>query len=131
MKEALPSDSRSLETILTDLEHAGFSDIIQLPEEGKTGRLFILFVSLILSSYVLHVWNSTELHEHFSSSLEFLEEMRSSRCIEHKNKAKVIPPFTGDQVKICKVFPIEFPKGCSPDYVSKQKSTHKRPPEKK
>jgi hypothetical protein len=28
-------------------------------EEGKTGRLFILFVSLILSSYVRHIWKST------------------------------------------------------------------------
>ena len=95
-------------------------------EEGKTGRLFILFVSLILSSYVRHIWKSTELHEHFSSSLEVLDEMRSIRCIEHKNRAKFITPFIGDQIRICKAFHIEIPKGCSPDYISKQGITHKR-----
>ena len=36
-------------------------------EEGKTGRLLILFVSLILSSYVRHIWKSTKLHDMSSS----------------------------------------------------------------
>jgi len=95
-------------------------------EDGKTGRLFILFVSMIVSSYVRHVWKATDLHKHFSSSLEVLDEMRSIRCIEHTNKAKFITPFVGDQVSICKAFGIEIPEGCSPDYVSKQTFTHKR-----
>ena len=34
-------------------------------EEGKTGRLFILFVSLTLSSYVRHIWKSTKLYKMF------------------------------------------------------------------
>ena len=50
-------------------------------EEGKTGRLFILFVSLILSSWVRYIWKSTRLYELFSSSLEILDEMRSIRLI--------------------------------------------------
>ena len=41
-------------------------------EEGKTGRLFILFVSLVLSSWVRHIWKSTELFDMFSSSLDIL-----------------------------------------------------------
>jgi transposase len=51
-------------------------------EEGKTGRLFILFVSLILSSYVRHIWKTTKLHELFSSSLDVVDEMRPIRLIE-------------------------------------------------
>ena len=95
-------------------------------EEGKTGRLFILFVSMIISSYVRHIWKSTELHEHLTSSLEILDEMRSIRCIEHTNREKFITPFIGDQIGICKAFGFEVPKGCAPDYVSKQSFTHRR-----
>ena len=95
-------------------------------EEGKTGRLFILFVSLILSSYVRHVWRSTRLYGLFSSSLEMLDEMRSIRLIEHTNRAKVITPFVGAQVDICEVFGFEIPKGCAPTYTSRQKPKRKR-----
>lgn len=95
-------------------------------EEGKTGRLLILFVSMIISSYVRHVWKTTELKEKFSSSLEVLDEMRSIRCIEHTGKAKFITPFVGKQVDVCQAFDFEIPKGCSPDYVSKQKSPKRR-----
>ena len=101
-------------------------------EEGKTGRLFILFISLILSSYVRHIWKSTRLHELFPSSLDVMDEMRSIRLIEHKNRAKVITPFIGAQVDICKVFGFEMPKGCASAYVSRQKLARKRgcPPKK-
>jgi len=94
-------------------------------EEGKTGRLFILFVSMVISSYVRHIWKSTELHAHFTSSLEVLDEMRSIRYIEHKNKARFITPFVGDQVGICQAFGFEVPEGCSPDYASKRTFTHR------
>jgi hypothetical protein len=95
-------------------------------EEGKTGRLFILFSSLTLSSHLRHIWKSTELYDMFSSSLDILDEMRSIRCIEHTNRAKVITPFVGAQVDICKAFGFEIPKGCAPAYVSQQKSKRKR-----
>ena len=95
-------------------------------EEGKTGRLFILFVSLILSSYVRHIWKSTELHSMFSSSLDILDEMRSIRCVEHTNRAKMITPFMGAQVDICNTFGFEIPEGCAPTYISQQKRKHKR-----
>jgi len=95
-------------------------------EEGKTGRLFILFVSLIIGSFLRHIWESTELHKHFSSTLDVLDEMRSIRCIEHTNKAKHITAFVGDQLKISEAFGFTIPDGCSPDYVSKQSFSHKR-----
>ena len=95
-------------------------------EEGKAGRLFILFVGLILSSYVRHVWKSTGLKDRFSSSLEVLDEMRPIRCIEHTGKAKFITPFIGAQVDICKAFGFDIPPECAPGYVSKQKHPKRR-----
>jgi transposase len=95
-------------------------------EEGKIGRRFILFVSMIIGSYVRHIWESTELSEHFSSSLEVLDEMRSIRCVENTNRQKHITAFVGDQVRICNTFNFEIPEGCSPEYVSKQSFTHRR-----
>ena len=95
-------------------------------EEGKTGRLFILFVSLILSSYVRHVWKSTKLYDLFSSSLDIVDEMRPIRLIEHTNREKVITPFVGAQVDICEAFGFEIPEGCSPKYLSRQKPERKR-----
>jgi hypothetical protein len=88
-------------------------------EEGKTGRLLILFVSLILSSYVRHIWKSTRLSELFSSSLEILDEMRPIRMIEHTGRAKMITPFVGKQVDICEAFGFDMPKGCAPTYTSR------------
>lgn len=95
-------------------------------EEGKTGRLFILFVSMIVSSYVRYVWKSTKLHDLFSSSLDVLDEMRPIRCIEHTGRAKFMTPFIGSQLDICTAFGFEVPKGCSPDYASRQKHPTRR-----
>ena len=101
-------------------------------EEGKTGRLFILFVSLILSSYVRYIWKSTRLHELFTSSLEVLDEMRPIRLIEHMSRTKVITPFVGSQVDICNAFGFDIPQGCAPLYTSRQKPKRKpgRPPKR-
>jgi hypothetical protein len=102
-------------------------------EEGKTGRLLILFVSLILGSQVRYVWGSTNLRKLFSSSLEVLDEMRSIRCIEHTNKVKVITPFVGSQLAICEAFGFPIPAGCAPAYTSRQTEKRKRgrPPKRK
>ena len=95
-------------------------------EEGKNGRHFITFVALIISSYVRHLWKSTELRDTFSSSLEVLDEMRPIRCIEHCGKARFITPFIGEQVDICKAFGFDIPEGCAPLYASKKKAEKKR-----
>jgi hypothetical protein len=95
-------------------------------EEGKTGRLLILFVSMIISSYVRHVWKSTRLRELFPSSLDVIDEMRPIRMIEHSNRTRIITPFVGAQVDICEAFGFDIPKGCAPTYVSRQKAKRKR-----
>ena len=99
-------------------------------EDGKTGRLFILFISMILGSHVRHVWKSTELKKKFDSSLDIIDEMRSIRCIEHKGHAKFITPFVGTQVDICKAFGFEIPKGCEPTYKSKKTGKKRGRPRK-
>ena len=66
---------------------------------GKSGRMFIYFVGLILASYVRSVWQKDDvLHKKFSSTEAVLAEMRTIRCIEHIGKMKVITPFVGSQV---------------------------------
>jgi hypothetical protein len=101
-------------------------------EAGKTGRLLILFVSLILSSYVRYIWKSTDIKQILPSSLAILDKMRSIRYIQHPNRAKVITPFVGAQVEICKSFEFEIPKGCCP-FSARPQSKRKRgrPPKTK
>ena len=80
-------------------------------EDGKAGRAFIQFIGLMLSSYLRHIWKTTELHGIFDTSLEVLDEMRSIRCIEYEEQNKVvITPFVGRQMDICKAFGFEIPK---------------------
>ena len=104
----------------------GFNRQRNWSEEGKTGRLLVLFVGLILSSYVRHIWKTTSLHKQFSSTLEVLDEMRSIRCIEHTNRAKFITPFVGGQLDICEAFGFKIPEGCTPKYASRKKSAPRR-----
>jgi len=101
-------------------------------EEGKTGRLFILFASLVMSSYVRHIWKSTRLNELFSSSLDILDEMRPIRLIENTGEGNVITPFVGKQVDICEAFGFDIPEGCAPKNHTPQTPKRKRgrPPKK-
>ena len=101
-------------------------------EEGKTGRLLILFVSLIMSSYVRYIWKSTRLSELFSSSLDIIDEMRPIRLIENTGEGNVITPFIGKQVDICEAFGFDIPKGCAPKNPTLQTPKRKRgrPPKK-
>ena len=93
-------------------------------EDGKNGRELILFVALVLSSHVRHIWK-TKLNKQFSSSLEILDEMRSIRCIEHTRHARKITPFVGAQLNICKAFGFKPPKGCDVKYESIKKTERK------
>lgn len=104
----------------------GFDRQRNWSEEGKTGRLLILFVGLILSSYVRHIWKSTDLHKSFLSTLEVFDEMRSIRYMEHTGKTKHITPFVGAQIDIANAFGFKIPEGCAPKYTSRKKDA---PPE--
>lgn len=86
-------------------------------EKGKSGRQLILFVALILSSYVQQIWR-TKLNKQFSSPFEVLDEMRSIRCIEYVGHEKKITPFLKAQLNICKAFDLDIPKECIVKYAS-------------
>ena len=49
-----------------------------------------------------------------------MDEMRSIRCIEHPKKARVITPFIGRQLEICKAFGFEPPNNCGKNYTSRK-----------
>lgn len=89
-------------------------------EDGKNGRLFIMFVALIMSSYLKYIWKSTALKKSFCSSLEILDEMRSIRIVEHKGKAKHITPFVGRQLEVCEAFGFPVPDNCAPKYKARK-----------
>jgi hypothetical protein len=91
-------------------------------EEGNAGRHLILFVSLILSSYLRHIWESTSLHEEFLSPLDVLDVMRSIQCIKNNNKIEIITPFWGAQLDVCKAFGFEVPEDRAPTSMSSPKS---------
>ena len=104
----------------------GFGRQRNWSEEGKTGRLLILFVGLIISSYVRHVWKTTGLRKKFASTQDILDEMRSIRCIEHNGRAKFITPFIGAQKDICEAFGFAVPEGCGTEYKSRKVSPKHR-----
>ena len=95
-------------------------------EDGKNGRLFVLFVAMILGSYVRHIRKTTELKKMFCSYSEMLDEMRPIRCIEHKGHARRITPFVGKQLEICHQFGFPVPEGCDTKYKSKKVSEKRR-----
>ena len=104
----------------------GFDRQRNWSEEGKTGRLLILFVGLIISSYVRHIWKTTGLKKQFASTQDILDEMRPIRCIEHNGRAKFITPFVGAQKDICKAFGFDIPEGCGTEYKSRKVSPKRR-----
>ena len=89
-------------------------------EDGKNGRLFIMFIALIMSSYLKYVWKTTPLKKSFCSSLEILDEMRSIRIVEHKGREKHITPFVGRQLEVCEAFGFTAPDNCAPKYKSRK-----------
>lgn len=99
-------------------------------EDGKTGRLFVLFVGLVIGSYIRHTWKATDLHSMFASSLDMLDEMRNIRCIEQQGHATKITPFVGKQVEIAKAFELDIPFGCEPGYQSKKVGRKRGRPKK-
>ena len=96
-------------------------------EDGKNGRLFVLFIAMILGSYIRHIRQTTNLKKMFCSYSEILDEMRPIRCIEHRGKARRLTPFVGKQTDVCKVFGFNIPEGCEAKYKSKKTVENRKP----
>ena len=94
-------------------------------ESGKAGRLFILFVSQIIGSYLSYI-RKAKLSDQFHSVSDILNEMRPIRYIEHPNTVAYITPFVGKQVAISEAFDFDIPEGCAPEYVVRKTNKGKR-----
>ena len=110
-------------------EQLGFSLQRNSSEDGKTGRLFILFVGLILHSQIRRTW-SEKLKKEYPSSVDVLHEMLPIRYAEYPDGSSHVTGFTDPQVAICKVFELPVPEECLSSTqkaaVRRQKSGGKR-----
>ena len=100
-------------------------------EDGKAGREFILFVGLILSSYVRNVWSrNLELRNHFRTSYAVLDEMEKIRLYEYPDGTSKMTAFNGPQVEICKAYDVKIPIECMPS-ADKKAEERKLAPKKR
>ena len=91
-------------------DQLGFSMQRNSTEDGKIGRLFILFIGLILHTWIRHIW-STKLRERYSCSHNVIDEMTSIRYIEYPDKEDHITAFTTPQAEICEALSLTPPEG--------------------
>lgn len=95
-------------------DQMGFHTQQNSSETGKAGRLFILFVGLILTSHVRNVWWSTDMKDIYNSSLDMVDELEPIRFSEYTDGTVHMTSFTAKQVQICDAFGIEPPLDCLP-----------------
>lgn len=111
-------------------DQMGFHTQQNSSEAGKEGRLFILFVGLILASHTRSVWWSGVMRDIYSSSLDMLDELESIRFSEYTDGTTHMTTFTARQVQICEAFGIEPPLECLPSYIREaieRKNSGRRP----
>ena len=84
-------------------------------ESSVTGRLFILFVALILNS-ALHVeyGRSEWLKENYLSPWAVLDSLMSIRLHEYRGRTPKVSEFFGEALDIFDELGIEVPAGCRP-----------------
>lgn len=100
-------------------------------EEGKTGRLFILFVGLILSSKLRWYWKkSVCMQDEYESSLDMLDEMETIRFSEYTDGTTHMTTFTAKQAKICDACGIDVPAECLPRTLREAKQKKQNPPKR-
>ena len=92
-------------------DQLGFNMQNNWSEDGKTGRLFILFIGLILRSQLRHVW-SEKLRKEYPSSIDVLHEMLPIRYIEYPDGSSSVTGFTTPQMEISMAFSLPIPKDC-------------------
>ena len=92
-------------------DQLGFDMQEDSSEDGKTGRLFILFIALIMRSEIRAVWGS-KLKKDYPSSIDVLHEMAPIRYVEYEGGSAHITGFTTPQTDICRAFAIPVPEDC-------------------
>jgi hypothetical protein len=79
-------------------------------EDGKAGREFVIFLSLILESLVKEIWSSSEvLRERYRTPMGVLDEMADIRIITKEDGRKRLTAFLPRQEELCRIYGIEIP----------------------
>jgi hypothetical protein len=82
-------------------------------DASKAGRMFIMFVGLILSSVVRNTWSrSAELRREFASTYDLVDEMHEIRWSGYPDGKTHLTSFLASQVRVCEAFGIEVPREC-------------------
>ena len=89
-------------------DQLGFSLQRNSSEDGKAGRLLILFIGLILHSTIRHTWSSS-LKKKYPSSVDVLHEMIPIRFVEYPDGTSHVTGFTTPQIEICEAFELPVP----------------------
>lgn len=92
-------------------DQLGFNMQRNWSEDGKTGRLFILFISLILRTEIRSVWKK-KLRSDYASSVDVLHTMLPIRFVEYEDGSTHVTGFTTSQVNICRAFDLPMPSDC-------------------
>lgn len=96
-------------------DQLGFNMQRNWSEDGKIGRLFILFIGLILRNELRYVW-SEKLRNDYPSSIDVLHEMLPIRYIEYPDGSSSVTGFTTPQMDISMAFSLPIPQGCLSTY---------------
>ena len=96
-------------------------------EDGKDGRLFMLFVGLILSSKLRWYWNSTNMRDEYESSLDMLDEMETIRYSEYTDGTTHMTTFSAKQAKICDACNVDVPDECLSRTIRDEKERKRNP----
>ena len=96
-------------------------------EDGKDGRLFTLFVGLVLSSKLRWYWNSTNMRDEYESSLDMLDEMETIRFSEYTDGTSHMTTFSAKQAKICDACNVDVPNECLPRALREAKERRQNP----
>ena len=96
-------------------------------EDGKDGRLFTLFVGLVLSSKLRWYWNSTNMRDEYESSLDMLDEMETIRFSEYTDGTSHMTTFSVKQAKICDACNVDVPNECLPRTLREAKERSQNP----
>ena len=83
-------------------------------DDGKAGRMFAMFVGLILSSVARAKWRGApaELRKEFKTTLDLLDEMRNIRLCGYPDGSTHVTSFLAPHVRICDAFGVEVPPEC-------------------
>ncbi len=90
-------------------DQMGFKIQRNSSEDGKTGRLFILFIGLMLHCKLRAIWRD-KLKEKFETALTVLDIMEPIRLSHYADGTDYTTAFTDDQVEIARAFELTPPK---------------------